>query len=134
MLQAAYIAQNRDAVVAGLQKKNFKDTDKVDQIISLDEKRRKVKFELDELLGQQNAIAKEIGQLFAQGKRDEADVLKAKAPVLKEQSKAQFSLILRSSTKTNQTSPACPSSSLTFPPHSNSNINLLIVPSTSFST
>ncbi len=87
MLQAAYIAQNRDAVVAGLQKKNFKETDKVDQIISLDEKRRKVKFELDELLGQQNAIAKEIGQLFAQGKRDEADALKAKAPVLKEQSK-----------------------------------------------
>ena len=68
MLQAAYIAQNRDTVVAGLQKKNFKDTDKVDQIIAIDEKRRKVKFELDELLAQQNTIAKEIGQLFAQGK------------------------------------------------------------------
>ena len=58
MLQAAYIAQNRDTVVAGLQKKNFKDTDKVDQIIALDEKRRKMKYELDELLAQQNTIAK----------------------------------------------------------------------------
>lgn len=85
MLQANYIAQNRDAVVAGLQKKHFKDTDKVDQIIAIDEKRRKVKYELDEILAQQNTIAKEVGQLFAQGKRAEADVLKAKAPVLKEQ-------------------------------------------------
>lgn len=85
MLQAAYIAQNRDAVIAGLQKKHFNDLDKVDQIIAIDEKRRKVKYELDELLAQQNTIAKEVGQLFAQGKRDEADVLKAKAPLLKEQ-------------------------------------------------
>ncbi len=85
MLQANYIAQNRDAVVAGLQKKHFKETDKVDQIIAIDEKRRKVKYDLDEVLAQQNSIAKEVGQLFAQGKRDEADVLKAKAPVLKEQ-------------------------------------------------
>jgi seryl-tRNA synthetase len=47
MLQLNYIRENRDAVVERLGVKNFSDLDMVDQIIALDEKRRKIQAESD---------------------------------------------------------------------------------------
>ena len=53
----------------------------------LDDKRKSVQSMLDSLLAEQNSIAKQIGSLFSQGKREEADALKAKVAQLKEESK-----------------------------------------------
>jgi len=50
----------------------------VDQIVVLSGRRRELITERDTLRGQRNALSKEIGGLFKQGKRDEAEVLKAK--------------------------------------------------------
>ena len=56
-------------------------------IEELDDKRKSVQSMLDSLLAEQNSIAKQIGSLFSQGKREEADALKAKVAQLKEESK-----------------------------------------------
>ena len=51
-------------------------------IISADEKRRTIQTKLDENLSKQNVIAKEIGDLFKQGKKEEADKKKGETEML----------------------------------------------------
>jgi seryl-tRNA synthetase len=84
MLQLGFIRSNRDLVLDGLKKKNFSDIDLVDQIISLDEQRRKLQIQSDELLAQRNAASKSIGNLVGQGLHEEAKAQKAAVSALKE--------------------------------------------------
>ena len=88
MLSLKYLRENKSDVIQGLAKRNFTDTTLIDQIISLDQKRRKTQSQLDELLAEANTIAKQIGQLFKTGKADEAQVLKERSGEIKKQSKA----------------------------------------------
>jgi seryl-tRNA synthetase len=87
MLQLNYIRENRDAVVERLGVKNFSDLDMVDQIIALDEKRRKIQAESDAFAAEANAASKQIGDLMRQGKKDEAETAKSKSSGYKEQIK-----------------------------------------------
>jgi seryl-tRNA synthetase len=67
--------------------KNFSDLDMVDQIIALDEKRRKIQAESDAFAAEANAASKQIGDLMRQGKKDEAETAKSKSSGYKEQIK-----------------------------------------------
>ncbi len=87
MLEITTVRNHRAIVREALAKKNFKELHLIDEVILLDEKRRSTQKQLDDNLAQQNAIAKEIGDLFKQGKKDEADTKKAETAQLKEQSK-----------------------------------------------
>ena len=87
MLVVSYIQENKDRVIEGLQKRNFKDLGIVDEVLNIDELRRKTQFELDNVLAESNKLAKEVGNLFKQGKADEANVLKEKSVELKASSK-----------------------------------------------
>lgn len=87
MLQLGFIRENKQTVIDGLKKRNFKETEIVYQVIELDEKRRFTQTELDTILAESNAISKEIGVLFKLGKTAEANALKEKTGTLKEQSK-----------------------------------------------
>ena len=87
MLEIAVIRTNAEMVKQRLAVKNFKDIALVDEAVVVDEKRRNIQTRLDDNLAQQNVIAKQIGDLFKQGKRDEADQLKGETAKLKEQSK-----------------------------------------------
>ena len=88
MLQIAHIKDNRDAVIAGLEKRNFKDaTAVVDNALEIDQNRRNVQQELDGVLAQSNAMAKEIGGLMKTGKKAEAEAAKAETGQLKAKSK-----------------------------------------------
>ncbi|WP_207422212.1 serine--tRNA ligase [Desertivirga brevis] len=87
MLQVSYIRENKEKVLERLAVKNFKQLDIVDEIISLDELRRQTQSQLDSVSAEANSIAKHIGDLMRQGKKQEAEELKAKTPVLKEQTK-----------------------------------------------
>ncbi|MDO5104643.1 serine--tRNA ligase [Capnocytophaga sp.] len=87
MLQLTFVRENKDTVLNGLKKRNFKDLHIVDEVIQLDEKRRATQAELDTVLAESNAISKEIGQLFKSGKTAEANVLKEKTAELKDKSK-----------------------------------------------
>jgi seryl-tRNA synthetase len=86
MLEIALIRTNPDLVKAGLKKKHFKDLYLVDELLQVDEKRRKVQQSLEEIRGKENILAKEIGDLFKQGKKAEAEEKKAQATGLKEDS------------------------------------------------
>ena len=86
MLEIALIRSNPDLVKKGLSKKHFKDLYLVDELLEVDEKRRKVQQSLEEIRNKENGLAKEIGELFKQGKKEEADIKKAQATGLKEES------------------------------------------------
>ena len=88
MLQPIFIRDNRDLTLAGLKKKHFKDAEQaVDRIIELDRTRRETQQELDAVLTQSNAKAKEIGGLMKEGKKAEAELAKGETAALKERSK-----------------------------------------------
>jgi seryl-tRNA synthetase len=60
MLQVNYIKANREEVLSRLAKKNFLDSSLVDKIISHDDERRKLQYELDEIQAKINSASKEI--------------------------------------------------------------------------
>ena len=83
MLQVNFIKANREEVLKGLTKKNFAETSLVDKVISLDDERKKLQFELDELQSKINAASKEIGQLISSGKKELAEEKKKEVAALK---------------------------------------------------
>ena len=87
MLITAHVREHFDQVVAGLQKRNIDAAPQLKILLSLDEERRATQATLDQTLAQANAIAKEIGQLFKQGAREEAAAKKQKSAILKSSSK-----------------------------------------------
>ncbi|MGJ1432008.1 serine--tRNA ligase [Sphingobacterium spiritivorum] len=87
MLQLNYIRENRDKVIERLGVKNFKELGLVDEIIALDELRRKTQSESDSLSAEANAAAKQIGDLMRQGKKEEAETVKSQSSGYKEQVK-----------------------------------------------
>ncbi len=87
MLQVPFIRENKEAVIAGLAKRNFEATAIVDEVIFADEARKATQTELDNTKAEANAISKQIGELYKSGKATEANILKAKISVLKEAEK-----------------------------------------------
>ena len=87
MLSLQLFRQNKDLIIEGLKKKNFKDLAIVDAIIALDEKRRQIQVENDRIASELNAASKSIGQLMGQGKKEEAEGLKNEVASKKEAAK-----------------------------------------------
>lgn len=87
MLQVSYIRDNRELVLERLAVKNFKQTQLVDEIIQLDDKRRSTQTKLDNTSAEANAAAKQIGELMRTGKKDEAEAIKTKTGTWKEEIK-----------------------------------------------
>ena len=83
MLQLATLRQNTQDVKDKLAIKNFKDLDLVDEIIALDDERKKLQLESDNTLSKINAASKEIGQLMARGQKEDAEKKKAEVAVHK---------------------------------------------------
>lgn len=95
MLVVTAIQENKERVIEGLKKRNFKQLELVDEVLNTDELRRKTQFELDTLLAESNRLSKEIGQLFQQGKADEANTLKEKTAEQKVQTKELQDLLAK---------------------------------------
>ena len=87
MLQVQFLRENRDEIVERLKIKNFNKSSIIDQIIELDDKRKSIQSESDELLARSNTIAKEIGFLFKSNNREEANSLKEESVQIKEKTK-----------------------------------------------
>ena len=87
MLQVPYLRENTDKALTGLAKRNKDFSATVQSIISVDESRRKLQNELDNLLAESNKISKTIGDLFKEGKREEADGMKVRTTEIKEECK-----------------------------------------------
>lgn len=88
MLQVAFIRENRETVLKGLAKRNFKNAEEmVDKTILADEERRAIQTELDAILAESNKLSKDIGDLFKSGESQKAAILKQKTIQLKDKSK-----------------------------------------------
>jgi seryl-tRNA synthetase len=87
MLQINYIREHSEEVVERLAVKNFDATAIIDKLLILDTERRNVQKKLDDTLAGSNKASKEIGELFKQGKVEQANAMKAKTAELKKASK-----------------------------------------------
>jgi seryl-tRNA synthetase len=88
MLQLNFIKENKDLTISGLERKYFKNAaETVEQVLSLDQNRKDTQLELDNTLAQSNNLAKEIGGLMKDGKKEEAEAIKGKTAELKATSK-----------------------------------------------
>ena len=84
MLQVQFLRDNKERVLDGLSKRNFKQTVLVDEAVSVDDERKKLQFELDQNLAEMNTISKQIGILMKEGKKDEAETAKSKTAEFKD--------------------------------------------------
>lgn len=87
MLEIHRIREEKDQIVEALKVRNLDASDKIGSILEIDTKWRSAKGELESIAAESNKMAKEIGQLFAQGKQEEANAAKAKTQELKESEK-----------------------------------------------
>lgn len=84
MLTIPYIREHKEECVNRLSIKNFTRFELLDEILALDDERRKTQQENDEALAEANSIARQVGDLCKQGKAAEAAPLKARVAELKE--------------------------------------------------
>ena|SRR5688572_30573501 len=84
MLQVVLLRSQRDRVIEKLGVKNFSEPQLVDEIIALDDERKRMTFEFDETKSKINAASKEIGQLMAKGQKAEAEEKKKSVEVFKQ--------------------------------------------------
>ena len=97
MLDIRFVRENPEAVKENIKKK-FQDEklSLVDEVIALDEEKRSVQKQADELRANRNKLSKEIGNLMAQGKKEEGMALreqvKAQADELEALSKREAEL------------------------------------------
>jgi seryl-tRNA synthetase len=79
MLPIHFIREQKELVIKGLLKKHVKDAAQVvEHVIALDQKRRDLQQSNDHLSSESNLLAKQIGELMKSGKKEDAEVLKAK--------------------------------------------------------
>ena len=87
MLQIQLIRENPSEVIERLKVKIFDATELIQKILDTDTQLRQAKRNLDNNLMEQGKIAKSIGQLFKEGKREEAEQMKARTAELKVEEK-----------------------------------------------
>lgn len=76
MLQVQVLRNNTEEVKQKLAKKQFKQPELVDLIISLDDERKRLQNEFDQTQAKVNAASKEIGKFMAQGNKAAAEATK----------------------------------------------------------
>jgi seryl-tRNA synthetase len=92
MLDRDLIRHNPDLVRAGIRRKHLEEG-VVDRFLTLDEEFRRITRETNDLQAEMNKIAKSIGALIGQGKKDEANEAKAQAAQLKDRVKTLEDLL-----------------------------------------
>ena len=81
MLTIKQILDDKEAVIRGLEKKNFKNAaETIEQVLEIDNKRKAAQSELDALLAEIKTLSKSIGMLMKEGKRGE-EFLKVKEKI-----------------------------------------------------
>ena len=86
MLTLKLLRENPEFVIAKLAVKNFDAKEIVEKINALDQNRRALQVELDNCLAEQKKKAAQIGGLMKEGKREEAEAIKAEVAALKARS------------------------------------------------
>ena len=83
MLQVDFIKENFSKVIDSLKKRNKDYSSDLKKIIDFNENRKKQQTKLDALLSEVNNLSKQIGELFKNGKAEEANELKKNVEIIK---------------------------------------------------
>ena len=83
MLQVDFIKENFSKVIDSLKKRNKDYSSDLKKIIDFNENRKKQQTKLDALLSEVNNLSKQIGELFKNGKVEEANKLKKNVEIIK---------------------------------------------------
>ena len=83
MLQVAFIRNNTELVKQRLAVKNFAELNLIDEILKLDDERKRLQLEFETSQAKVNSISKEIGQLMAKGLKEDAENKKLEVSSLK---------------------------------------------------
>ncbi|MGN6510639.1 MAG: serine--tRNA ligase, partial [Chitinophaga sp.] len=84
MLQVQFIRQNKELVLERLAVKHFKEPGIVDEVLALDDQRKKLTLEYDETQAKINSASKEIGKLMAGGDKTGAETRKQDVAAFKQ--------------------------------------------------
>lgn len=88
MLQVNFIRENFEKAVLGLKKRNFTEAETLlSQLVQLDDDRKNIQLERDQLQAESNAISKTIGKLMQSGQKEEAEKVKSRTSEIKAQVK-----------------------------------------------
>ena len=87
MIPLQFLRDNKEKIILKLSKRNFKNFEIINNIISLDETCRKIQVKLDNELSNANDINKQIGLLFKNKKQLEVSELKEKSIIIKSKAK-----------------------------------------------
>lgn len=85
MLTIPYIRDNKEAVLKGLEIKNFRTPELIDQILDLDNERRALQVKTNDLQAEMNRLSKEIGMLFKSGEQEKAMQVKDQTTSIKKE-------------------------------------------------
>ena len=89
MLTLKLINEQTERVIRGLEKKHFDGArEAIDEVMTIDKTRREAQTALDRTLSEAKKLAAEIGGLMKQGKKDEAEGIKAQVSELKQAGEA----------------------------------------------
>ena len=88
MLTLKLITEETDRVIRGLEKKHFKNAkEAIDEVLAVDKRRREAQQQLDKNLAEAKKLAAQIGGLMKEGKKAEADAIKAQVSEMKDTNK-----------------------------------------------
>ncbi|NJO92305.1 MAG: serine--tRNA ligase [Chloroflexia bacterium] len=102
MLTIKLLREQKDEVVKRLKIKNFDAEAIINDILEIDNQRKETQAKLDNCLAESNNLAKKIGQLFKEGKQQEANEAKERTGLLKAESKDLGALLSELENKQNE--------------------------------
>ena len=84
MLQVATIREEKEKTIQGLKKRRLKNIEEtIENVLTIDQKRKETQRKQDDLLAESNTLAKEIGNLMKSGQKVQADQLKSRTAAIK---------------------------------------------------
>lgn len=83
MLEIQRIRTEAESIIEGLKKRHFDAAPIIDELLSVDEKWRIYKGQMEVAASQMNSLSKQIGILFKEGKQEEAEAVKRQTTELK---------------------------------------------------
>ena len=86
MLTIQSLREEQEQIALALDKRHIDARKDIEQILQWDGERRSTQAQLDDILAKSNALSREIGTLMREGKREEAEVIKAKTATFKAES------------------------------------------------
>lgn len=102
MLTLNFIRENAELITERLKVKNFDASAIIKTITELDDRRRETQQKTDRLQSELNTISKEIGLLYMQGRKEEAETLKDRTSKIKEEARELNALLAEIENKLNE--------------------------------